>query len=93
MTEQTIRLVEILFGGLVALYIGYLQFGRNSNKTTTALKSQIQQLKKEKYLCENKRKNLQDAFKIVYEQYEKEWEQDPKQMGMLKGLKELIYDI
>ena len=48
------------------------------------------QLKKQKYVLLNKEKNVQDAFKIVFEQYEKEWAKDPQQMGMLKGIKELI---
>ena len=89
MDEKFIRLIEILFGGIVALYIGYLQFGKK-HKDIIKLRIENAELRKQKYKLSNQKKNVQDAFKIVYEQYEKEWQKDPQQLGMLKGIKELI---
>jgi len=86
---EWIRLIEILFGGVVALYVGYLQFGKK-DKGIIKLRIENAELRKQKYILSNQKKNVQDAFKIVFEQYEKEWSKDPQQMGMLKGIKELI---
>jgi hypothetical protein len=86
---EWIRLIEILFGGIVALYVGYLQFGKK-DKGIIKLRIENEELRKQKYILLNQKKNVQDAFKIVFEQYEKEWLKDPQQMGMLKGIKELI---
>ena len=74
---------------MVALYLGYLQFGKK-HKDTIKLRIENAELRKQKYRLSNQKKNIQDAFKIVFEQYEKEWAKDPQQMGMLKGIKELI---
>lgn len=88
--QPLIDFLQYSIGAIVALVIGYWRFAKGDRKQITELKLEIRALTKEKYICNNKRANLQNAYDMAFNHYENVL--TPQQMGMLKDIRKLIHD-
>lgn len=86
----TIENLGYFFGSIVTLIIGYWRFGRKDKKEIEELRQENSELRKAKYICENKRQNLKDAFELAYKEYSEKL--DRKEMGMLESIRDIIND-
>ena len=90
--DPIIENLGYFFGSMVTLIIGYWRFGRRDKAEIEELRKENSDLRRAKYICENKRRNLKDAFDIVYNQYEQDFKNNPDTISMLRDLKKLVDD-
>lgn len=83
MNDNVYTMLGIVSGSIAGIVIAYLKLSNTKNSELQLLRDEIKDL-------HNKIDRWRTNFELVFDQYERAFEEDPKQLEMLRDLRRVF---